>query len=484
MEKEIDDLFLSADDEKVDQNKINTLERCMEEIPKIYPNLEQVWTKCKEIDLSLSLYTIKLESLAKEMKDIEKENTKLENEIRYQTSIYEHLKELLINVEIKEDHFIALESESFDSIDGVCKIEKALEVLGSFSVDEYDIRIVREKKERINDALRGFYKRFITYMGSFMVGSESSGELKVHKGLYGAIKRFKKIIQHAKRYRDYYVVICSIYVARSKKLYEREFGFHLKTVLRLLKESVTQDKVDSVFGSLFESYRSIVKCEDRFLKSMEIEGTCQEIFRNIGLLITEFVEDVYDIADVETLNGLGKSWKEAGPDEDVYGTFQKDLRDVYERLEGDYLKKKMGRKENGVGKLEEVLSKSSNEELKRRAVILGAQRIMEEEDREDLKRIIGRWRQLDRMQKMCSEKVCEVEDAEKRVGSEFEKSCIDAILGNGNVVENVRGVLSLVEGEEDFKDKVIKKIREMISNNVEEKEIEEIDKLLRKAMRS
>lgn len=484
MEKEIDDLFLNEDGGEVDQDKINMLERCMGEIPKIYPNLEQVRTKCKEIDLSLSLYTVKLESLAKEMKEIESENTKLENEIRYQTSIYEHLKELLINVEIKEDHFIALESESFDSIDGICRIEKALEVLDSFSDDEYDIRIVREKKERINDALRGFYKRFITYLGGFMVGSESSGELKVHKGLYGAIKRFKKIVQHSKRYRDYYVVICSIYMARSKKLYEREFGFHLKTVLRLLKEGVTQDKIDSLFETLFESYRSIVKCEDRFLKSMEIEGTCREIFRNTGLLITEFVEDVYDIADAETLNGLGKSWKEIGPDEDVYGSFQNELRSLYEKLESGYLKKKMGKRENGVGKLLEVLSKSSNEELKRKATVLGVQRIMEEEDRGDLRKTIGRWRLLDHMEKMCSERISEVEDAERKVESEFEKSCIDTILGNGKVVENVRQVLSLIGGEKSFRDKVIKKIREMTSNSVEENEVEKVDKLLREAMRS
>ncbi|KMV65803.1 hypothetical protein M970_070740 [Encephalitozoon cuniculi EcunIII-L] len=481
MEKEIDDLFLKARGEKVDQDKINNLARCMSEIPKIHPNLSQVRTKCKEIGLSLELYTIKLESLAKEMKGIEEENTKLENEIRYQTSIYEHLKELLISVEIKEDHFIALESESFDSIDGLCKIEKALEVLDNFSVDEYDIRIVREKKERINDALREFYRRFITYMGSFMVRSESTGELKVHKGLYGVIKRFKKIFQHSKRYRDYYVVMCSIYMARSKKLYEREFGFHLSTVLRILKEGVTQEKVDKIFETLFESYRSIIRCEARFLKNMEIEGTCKEIFRNTGLLIVEFVEDVYDAADIETLDGLGKSWKDVGDDEEAYGLFQKELRSAYERLESEYLNKKMGKGENGVWRLEEILSRSSNPELKRRAVVMGVQRVMENTGKRDLREIIRRWRLLDHAGRVCDEKVEELEDAEKRTESEFEKSCIDAILGDGRAVENVGKVLSLIDGEEGFRAKVIRKIREMVSNDVEEGDAEKIDKILRDA---
>ncbi|ADM11837.1 exocyst complex component Sec3-like protein [Encephalitozoon intestinalis ATCC 50506] len=482
MEKEIDDLFLYGSVKKVGKDRIRTLEKCMGDLPKINPNLEQVWTKCKEIDSSLELYSIKLESLAREMKGIEKENTKLENEIQYQTSIYEHLKELLINVEIKEDHFITLESESFDSIDGLCRIEKALEVLDGFHVDEYDIRIVREKKERINDALREFYKRFITYMGSFMVDSESSGDLKVHKGLYGAIKRFKKIFQHSKRYRDYYVVLCSIYMARSKKLYEREFGFHLKTVLRLLKEDVTQDKMDRIFETLFESYRSIVKCEDRFLKSMEIDGTCQEIFRNTGLLIVGFVEDAYDIADIEVLNGLGKIWKEVEPDEDVYGSFQKELREVYGRLEEEYLKKKMGKGENGVGKLEEILSRSSNEDLKRKAIVMGTQRIMEEEDKGDLRRIVKRWRLLDYMGKKCTKEIEEVLDAERKTESEFEKSCADMILGSGKTVDNVKKVLSLINGEKGFKTKVIRKMREMVSNDVEEKDAEDADKLLREAM--
>lgn len=482
MEKEIDELFLEAAPREIDRDKIRSLERCVDGLPRIHPHLEQVQAKCREIHSSLELYTIKLESLAKEMEGIESENTKLENEILYQTSIYEHLKELLVNVEIKEDHFIALESESFDSVDGLCRIEKALQVLDGFSIEEYDIRIVREREERVNDALRGFYKRFIGHMGKFMAGSGGTGELKVHKGLYGVVKRFKKIIEHSRRYRDYYVVICSIYVAHSKKLYEREFGTHLRGVLRLMREDAAQERVDGVFETLLESLRSIVRCEDRFLKSTGIEGTCKEIFRNVELLIGEFVEDVYEIADVETLNALGRSWQGVEEGEEVYGAFQKELMGTYERLEAGYLGREVGKGEGGIRRLGEVLRGSSNEGLKRRAAAMSAEKIMEEKGRGGLERTMRRWELLGRVREMCGERVEEVEDAERRMEAEFEKSCADAILGDGRRVDNVKKVLSLAGGDRGFRAKVARKMREMVSEDVEEGDGQEVDRLLRKAM--
>ncbi|EQB60824.1 cytosolic glyceraldehyde-3-phosphate dehydrogenase [Vairimorpha apis BRL 01] len=113
---------------------------------KILPYLNLIKDHISSIDVNFDLYHVKLDRLANEINDIEAENTKLENEILYQKQIYSKLKELLINLEIKEDHFINLETESFDTSEGITKIEQSLDVLNSFNIENYTIRVVKEKK--------------------------------------------------------------------------------------------------------------------------------------------------------------------------------------------------------------------------------------------------------------------------------------------------------------------------------------------------
>lgn len=484
MEQEIDELFLDANIQRINQHKIRNLEECMENLPRMYPYLKQIKAKCQEIHSSLELYTVKLECLAGEMRDIEEENTRLENEVLYQTDIYEHLKDLLVSIEIKEDHFVALESESFESVEGLCNIEKALDVLNNFHVDSYDIRIVRERRERINNALRGFYKRFVTHMSKFLVRSDSTGELKVHKGLYGVIKRFKKIFKAARRYDDYYKVICSIYIAHSEKLYEREFDLHLKTILRLLRDSVTARKVNTSLNVLFESYRSIISCENRFLESMEIVEGLDEIFKHVSLLISEFVEDVYELADVETLTSLSGSWRDVNEKESVYYNFQEDLKKMYGKLEMRYLDKERVKEgsEDGVRRLEELLVRSGNKDFNRHVVEINLDRIMKQPGDNSLKSVVHRWRLIHRVSKVYDEHMDEIDRADEELEARFERSCSDFILEDeSKVMERLERVLSYIEGERSFRAKVIGKIRSSVLENIEDNK-EEASALLTRAL--
>lgn len=489
MDKEIDELFLDSEARVIDQNKIRNLEECMKSLPRIHPNLRQVQSKCREIHSSLELYTIKLESLANELKEIEAENVKLENEVLYQTDIYNHLKDLLVSIEIKEDHFVALESESFESVEGLCKIEKALDILNSFDVEEYDIRIVREKRERVNNALRAFYKRFVTHMGKFLIRSDSTGELKVHKGLYGVIKRFKAIFNHSRRYKDYHAVICSIYIAHSKRLYEREFDFHLKTVLRLLKGSPTRENIDTSLSVLFESYRSIIRCEDRFLESMEIEEGLDTMFSNVKLLISDFIEDVYDLADVETLGSLKKSWKDIDPrEEGVYHDFQESIKKLWGELETGYLDRERSRmgEEEGVERLEGLLKRSDDEDLSRELVLINIGRITKGPEDSDLKDTIRRWRLIHRIGIIHAREMEEISRAEEDAEMAFEKRCTGFVLGDDEAATmgNLKRLLSLVGGDRSFKDKAIRKTREIVLENIEEDQREEASSLLTRALNS
>lgn len=485
MDREIDELFLGAEVCSIDQNKIRNLEECMESLPKMYPNLRQVQEKCREIHSSLELYTIKLESLANDMRDIETENARLESDILQQTAVYEHIKDLLMNVEIKEDHFVALETESFDSIEGLCRMEKALDVLNGFRVDEYDIRIVREKREQVNNALRGFYKRFITHMGKYLVRSGSTGELKVHKALYDVIRRFKAIFKSSRRYRDYYSVICSIYIAHSKKLYEREFGFHLKTVSRLLKSSPSTC-VHTSLGVLLESYRSIVKCEKRFLETMEIDEGLEEVFKNTSLLISDFVEETFELYDVETLDSLQRNWKEVDRNEEpVYYEFQESLRDTYRSLESGYLDRECARTDSGDGvvRLEGILAQSGNKEFNRKVVLINIERIMASDD-SGLKNVIRRWQLIHRVSVAHHEQMGEVSSAEKSVESAFEKECIGSVLGDeeSKVVSRLKSLLELAGDEHGFRTLMIRKTRSIVLDNVDGGLRREVSDLLSRAL--
>ncbi|KAH9411141.1 exocyst complex component Sec3 [Ordospora pajunii] len=465
MESEIDELFLDSKNDAIDRNKIINLDACMNEMPGVYPNLRHIDAKCKEIYSSLELYTIKLESLSNELREVEDENMKLENEILYQTQIYEHLKELLYNVEIKEEHFIALEVESFDSIDGICKMERALDVLNGLDAEKYSIRIVREKKERINDALRKFYKRFIAYMGKFMAGNEHAHQLKVHKGLYGLLKRFRKIIEYSRKQKDYYAVVCSMYMAHSRKLYEREVDAHMKTMLRLIRDKPSQEKVNDALQTFSDSYRSIVQCEMRFLESMGLEGDASAIFNGVWMIVKEFVENVYELLGIETLNGLGLCWREVDEaKESVYFCFQKELRKMYARLEEEYLCKEVQRGDLRVEKLERILRGSSNAELRVKAAVLGMGRILQKGSSKGLDEAIRKWKVVTRVQTACGVDVSEIGEAEKKAKAEFERHCMDFILGEGNAVSNAKKVVAAAGEDEVFKSKMVKMMLEMMSS--------------------
>ncbi|EOB14022.1 hypothetical protein NBO_42g0012, partial [Nosema bombycis CQ1] len=216
--------------------------------------------------LDYELYFIKLERLTKEMNQIEKENTKLENEILYQTSIYNRLKDLLIHLEIKETHFISLETDSLKSSEGVSRIEKALYALGNFKEGDYKIRVVKEKKERINESLKGFYKRFIKEINSILTESKINDSLCIHKDLYNKLNFLKDIFLNSKKFKDFHAVLCGLYAKQSSLLYSKEMENHLNKLNRILNKE--KDKIEEVLEGLLESYKNIIKIEKKFMGSM------------------------------------------------------------------------------------------------------------------------------------------------------------------------------------------------------------------------
>ncbi|KAF9763416.1 hypothetical protein NGRA_1285 [Nosema granulosis] len=305
MEEEIDSLFLGQDDSEIKESSIKDLEICSDKIASLVPFIDIICGKMGSIKMDYDLYYIKLERLAKEMATIEDANTKLENEILYQTSIYNRLRDLLISLEIKEEHFISLETEALDTPEGLSKIEKALNILCSFDIPDYTIRVVEEKKERIEKALRSFYKRFIHFLGTFFGKKEaSSGVLRVHSDLYSRMKAYKDIYAYSRRFPDFYAVLCRVYFKHAQNLYSREIETHLATVHKLLtnedKDKV-DEKVEECLGGLMETYKSIEDCESKFLKDMNIDLDSSEVFSSSNKIILDFIEDVFYISPLSTI---------------------------------------------------------------------------------------------------------------------------------------------------------------------------------------
>jgi hypothetical protein len=485
MEHEIDELFLDVKAEAVDEEKIRNLEQYTTDLPKIHPNLQRIRAKCSQIQASFELYTIKLEALASEMGEIERENTRLENEIRYQTSIHDHLKNLLLNIEIREDHFMALESESFESTEGLCKMERALEVLNTFDVESYDIRIVREKKERVHNALREFYKRFVTYLSNFTTVSKASEELTVHTALYELMKRFKFIFDYSRRFKDYRTIICALYAAHARKLYDREFRSHLVIIQRKLEASLTAERLYNTLGALLESYRSIIRCEKRFYTAMEMEKDVDDVFANTNVLMLDFVRNLFDLMDIETLNALHRSWRDVSEEEEgVYFRFQRSLRELCEDFKMGYLEqeRKRGDGEDGIQRLGYVLSISSIEELNRDLVLLNVERIMES-PRGSIEEAVDAYYCIYKIATLYHKELPELRNAEDEMERIFEKACVEYVLSDdGKAVPRLKKLLGYVSKEGNFKNKMVSLIRRIVVSDVEDSQNREMKMVLNKAI--
>lgn len=465
MEEEIDALFLGKNDSDIQESSIKDLETCSATLGDLDPYIDIIKGKMGSIKMDYDLYYIKLERLAKEMETIEQENTKLENEILYQTSIYNRLRDLLINLEIKEEHFISLETDPLDSSEGVTRIEKALKVLSGFDIQEYTIRVVEEKKERITTALRLFYKRFIKFLSNFFVTTTESRELNIHNELYRRMKVYKDIYAYSKQFSDFYAVLCRVYLKHAQKLYDREMEHHLSVVHKLLANS--KEKVEECISDLLQTYQSLIKCEINFLKSMSIDSDATDIFSNTNQIISDFIQDVYYISPLPTINYLDTHW--VSSDLKVYCDLQENLKVIVGTLKKKFLNKEMEvkDKEESLRRFKEILRISKLKDLNSILFNFHKERILR--GRDGILEEIEAKRLLEELILLYDED--EGENVEC-INEAIKKKLIEFVYeeGDSKVFERLKKLLNEMKGGENFKNQMHKEMYDILKETVDDKE--------------
>lgn len=469
MEQEIDELFKN-DDGNFSEKSIDNLDTSISNIKKILPYLNLIKDHISSIDVNFDLYHVKLDRLANEINDIEAENTKLENEILYQKQIYSKLKELLINLEIKEDHFINLETESFDTSEGITKIEQSLDVLNSFNIENYTIRVVKEKKERVVQSIIKFYNRFmILYKLQF----KSFDEFRVHNYVYDKLNKFKKFINLCKSFCEknnlkIFESIFMIYIKFSKNEYENQ----MKNFLKNLKLANIDLK-----KALLDPYKTIIKIEENFMEKIFLEKKSIEIFQISNELIVKFFEEVFKQKKIEIIIFLNENIKTK--EDNVFGDLQNSLKSLLGKLKKYFLQEEAEykNKDEGLTRLEKYLKISNISDLNSLLIRINFYRIKNNKDKDNIYEAVNNKRRLFKIKKFCSN-LDEYQNIVKEIDDNFARHVIDFILETDHPVSQTKKLFQFITGQEQFVKNLKEDIYEIIEDNLSDKEKNEISKFM------
>ncbi|KAK6089972.1 hypothetical protein P3W45_001018 [Vairimorpha bombi] len=476
MDQEIDNLFLSDTSTNYTEKSINDLEDSIKNFQTILPYINLIEEKILSIDSNFELYHVKLDRLANEMKDIESQNTKLENEILYQTSIYERLKDLLIKLEIKEEHFIVLETDSLESVEGVTRIEQAVEILNAFNVTDYTIRVVKEKQKRVNDALINFYDRFVRFMNGYLIDERVSGEFKVHNELYRNLEKYKNLYKLSSRFDFIYKKLCSAYVKYAKIRYENELSNYLKKLYDLNTESKNIENLDKTITTVLETYRSLLKVELKFLQKMSISNDLSEIFVNSSHSIIHFLKDLYYIHEIETISYINNNIKEIDEEESVYYKFQEQMVLLVGKLKKNFLQKEaeLRDKDQGLDRFKKYRKFSRMDDFNILLFRINLSRINRYDGNKNVFAIINTKRLLENLKLIYNCSLREYDEIVNKTNQDFEKYVIDYIFENGNVMTQIINLKKNLVGSSNFQKNIKFEIFDIIKDNLDDSEIEKI----------
>ncbi|WUR03106.1 exocyst complex component 1 (EXOC1) [Vairimorpha necatrix] len=479
MEQEIDDLFISDKSVDYTDKSIEDLNKNIENFKTIIPYIDLIKNKISSVDTNFELYNVKLEKLATEMKNIEEENTKLENEIFYQTSIYENLKDLLLKLQLKEEHFITLETETFTN-QGLVKIEEAIENLENFSAENYTIRVVKEKKNRINETLEKFYKKFVGYIANLLENEQIGTNFQVHTELYKKLEKYKFLYKMSEKYEKNYTNLCDLYINYSKVRYNAELTEYLKRLLDLNKESKKPENIEQTINTIFETYKLLIHVESNFLKSMSIKRDIKEIFNNSNQKIVNFLKDLYFILPLETVCYTNKNLEENTENEEIfYKNFIEDLKiSVLGKLKKQFLQKEaeLRDKEKGIARFKNFIKLSKMEDFNNILYRINISRILRLDNESNIWDIIDSKRGLFEINYKTNDDI--YKEADKEINKRLEKSVIDFVFEHGELKRQINYLKNGIKGSAIFVKNMKEQVYEIIENNLNDKEKEEVKSIL------
>lgn len=285
--KDIDALLHKTQEYQEENRHLEELNNYIKRFDMLIPAIDLTKKALKETQIPHLVHGAMLDSLHKDLKDIQSKVGQLENEITFKSEVYNQLKNICLSLRIDEDSLHALETGNFDEHDDLVKMENSLNFLGSFKQDEYQLKIVIEKAAKIREIERKLLKRFVVFVSKLFIKSESKGELKVHRQFYEEISKYKFIYQFSRKHEDYYRIICDSYIKKSKSLYTDEFQQHINRITELILDN---QSLSFCIDSLIRTYQSLAECEINFLKLMDIDSDVAEIFNQVDVMILEFLD--------------------------------------------------------------------------------------------------------------------------------------------------------------------------------------------------
>lgn len=330
--KQIDSIFLDGKDTGAGQENLDGLKTIAEKFSVLFPYLDLIQESVATSRTRFAVYDVMLESLYLELADIQNEVWSLEAKLKFESEVYDRLKSICLSLTIDEEHLHVLESGVLTNTEDLAKMERSLSILGSFSSEEYTLRIIKEREAEISAIQRKFLKRFVLFLSKLFVQSDSRGELKVHRSFYESMSKYKFIYKFSHSHGDFYRVLCDAYVKQSRSLYMQEFHGHLNRISELITDN--QALAFSI-ESLVKTYGSLLECELNFMRLMDIDSSPAEIFGSVDLMIMDFLDIFFKKSSFCILVSIYQFCSD--DNKAKLGSLHKSLVDKYRILEEVYL---------------------------------------------------------------------------------------------------------------------------------------------------
>ncbi len=324
--KDIDNVFLNDENIISYDDKLEHIDEFVSKLPALFPKIDLILQDVEALRKKFSIYSIRLNIISKNMLNTQKRIKFLKYKKKIETIIYKNLRDLCIFLSMGEEEVYLMENGSFSDVHDLSKIERSLDILSRIYLNDYNIRIVEEKKIDLEQKERNFLKRFINFIENMFIKTESVGELVVHRKLYEIMKKYKFIFTFSKKYKDLYSVLCSLYSKKTLEMYELEFKYHIKSLLKMINDPY---KLNISLKILAKTYESLIKCEYDFIKTMEIDIVVFDIFRSISDKIVGFIKDIFFKFRLATLITVADIINDKDDKNEIYTYFLNMLNERY-----------------------------------------------------------------------------------------------------------------------------------------------------------
>lgn len=505
LDHEIDEIFLkpSSEEKKPPLTMIKDYLDASEDYLKSLSKLKNETTDFKKIH---EFYKLKLENLSQEISDIEKNSLEIKTEINNKTKLYDSLKEILLNVEIKDEHLNAINNPDFEN--NLEQIQISLNILQSIEY-KYDIKAIEDKKDLISNVFKKFMDKFVDFFEHTIsrFETESQGELVLHTSLYEKIKLYLFIFDHAKQHDNKnFVLLSRKYLSISKHLYENEFENHLKIVLKSIKnmKKNLKNNMEDIFKVIFESLLCILKAEINFIKSMFhddqnfVNNCINNIFTDVIGIVLDFIRDSHRYHNLHTINALYKN-KDAKisfekEDYEIYVKFQNKITDYLEDFKNEYLSRirsnwKNESKTKTMNKIINDIKDNANGEMNIEVINIMIEEVIKltRGSKGKIEFCIYKMKFINELKNVSrDENRNMIEKTNEGLDEIFERDVIRYVFGDGpkNIKHRAKNVLAKIKEEgdknENFKMMLEESFKNIVYGNIDEEHKKDINTLFDK----